>query len=352
MSGGVMERLQGWMTPERSIALQGLGTALSQLDAGVPVNLSHAHQALARREQNAQMRKTLQDSGLMQQFNPQQRQLLMSMEPAAAQKIIAQAMFGAQPQPTKGVTIGDRLVNPVTGELIADFSTPEPKQTVRIVSGDEAAKFGLPSDGRAFELTFDENMSLSNASAIGGGGTNVTVNNVPETGPIPAGQQLVTDPVTGDRSLQNIPGGPAEAAEATAEREKQVALDEAVAALDLIQSVKSDPALGSVTGNFQGRLPAGIPGITGGQSGANLEPKILQLQGKAFLQAFESLKGGGQITQIEGNKATDAIARLQRVQDEAEFILALTDLEEVIMAGIRRARGSAPSGSDPLGIRK
>ncbi len=37
-----------------------------------------------------------------------------------------------------------------------------------------------------------------------------------------------------------------------------------------------------------------------------------QVQGGAFLQAFESLKGGGQITQIEGEKATQAIVRAQQ----------------------------------------
>lgn len=200
-----MDRLANWMTPERSIALQGLGTMFSQLDAGQPVNLSGAHQALAIREQNKQQRQILQDSGIMQRFDPQQRALLMSMEPAAAQKIIAQTMFGNRPEPVKGVNINGRLVNPVTGALIADYSTPEPapkrptaegadgflyyldgdkervfpeiaeppKPTGYIVTGPQAEALGLDPEN-SYNVTVEDG-SIS-ASQIGGGGVNVENN--------------------------------------------------------------------------------------------------------------------------------------------------------------------------------
>lgn len=46
---------------------------------------------------------------------------------------------------------------------------------------------------------------------------------------------------------------------------------------------------------------------------------LAQLNGQAFLQAFNQLKGGGQITEVEGAKAQAAINRLQelKVSDEA-----------------------------------
>lgn len=75
-----------------------------------------------------------------------------------------------------------------------------------------------------------------------------------------------------------------------------------------------------------------------------------QIQGKAFLQAFESLKGGGQITEVEGRKATDAIARLDRSQSDAEYETALSELRDVmtkarnrINAGMRRSGGASGS---------
>lgn len=64
-----------------------------------------------------------------------------------------------------------------------------------------------------------------------------------------------------------------------------------------------------------------------------------QIKGKAFLQAFESLKGGGQITEVEGKKATDAIARLDRAQSDAEYAKALKDFRGVIAGAYKRATG-------------
>lgn len=66
-----------------------------------------------------------------------------------------------------------------------------------------------------------------------------------------------------------------------------------------------------------------------------------QLGGSAFLQAFDSLKGGGQITEVEGKKATDAIARLNRAQSDKEFEASLRDLREVIEKGRQRLGGTA-----------
>lgn len=71
-----------------------------------------------------------------------------------------------------------------------------------------------------------------------------------------------------------------------------------------------------------------------------------QLTGKAFLEAFESLKGGGQITEVEGKKATDAIARLDRKMSPEDYTTALRDLREVINKGVERSRiQTSPVGS-------
>lgn len=66
--------------------------------------------------------------------------------------------------------------------------------------------------------------------------------------------------------------------------------------------------------------------------------RVKQLQGKAFLEAFESLKGGGQITEIEGAKATQAIARLETAMSEQDYRDALNELKEVVVLGKERAR--------------
>lgn len=70
-----------------------------------------------------------------------------------------------------------------------------------------------------------------------------------------------------------------------------------------------------------------------------------QIQGKAFLEAFGTLKGGGQITEKEGEKATAAITRLsQRKMSPSAAKIAIRDLKEVVRAGVERARKRAPKG--------
>jgi hypothetical protein len=64
-----------------------------------------------------------------------------------------------------------------------------------------------------------------------------------------------------------------------------------------------------------------------------------KLIGGAFLQAFESLKGGGQITEIEGKKATDAITRINTPGlTETEYEMALNELRNVVVTGLERAK--------------
>jgi len=87
--------------------------------------------------------------------------------------------------------------------------------------------------------------------------------------------------------------------------------------------------------------------------------KVEQLQGGVFLQAFESLKGGGQITELEGKKAEQAMARLNTVQDPVAFREAVNELRIITENGIRRLKGETvpeytgpTQDQDPLGIRK
>lgn len=75
-----------------------------------------------------------------------------------------------------------------------------------------------------------------------------------------------------------------------------------------------------------------------------------QVQGKAFLQAFGSLKGGGQITEVEGKKATAAITRLSnRAQSEESARQAMNELKGIVRRGVGRARQQAKSSASGAG---
>lgn len=122
-------------------------------------------------------------------------------------------------------------------------------------------------------------------------------------------------------------------------------VDNATLALKTIDQIRNHPGKAYGVG-VTGVLP-GIPG-TSQRGFVNL---VEQAKGKTFLEAFNSLRGGGQITEAEGSKATQALARLDRAQTQEDFDAALSDLAEVINLGLSRAQKAA-SGETGKGPRK
>jgi hypothetical protein len=119
----------------------------------------------------------------------------------------------------------------------------------------------------------------------------------------------------------------------------------AATALKYIQDVLDDPNLENVTG-WQANLPTVF------SASHDTESRIAQLKGKAFLSAFESLKGGGAITEAEGSKATDALARLNNLKQSDEgFKQALQDFRNEVIGLVKiaeqRAGGSATTSDAP-----
>ena len=94
----------------------------------------------------------------------------------------------------------------------------------------------------------------------------------------------------------------------------------------------------------------GIPGVEQlipGTPAADFKARFDEIMGGAFLEAFETLKGGGAITETEGKKATAAKTRMNLAQSENEFLTAAREYKDIVKTGIERARkkaGEAPSG--------
>lgn len=88
-----------------------------------------------------------------------------------------------------------------------------------------------------------------------------------------------------------------------------------------------------------------------GSSEADFMALLNQASGGAFMEAYQTLKGGGQITEIEGKKATDAITRMGKSQSEAEFIEAAREFEGVLRQGLqnmKRRAGDKPGGTPKI----
>ena len=75
-----------------------------------------------------------------------------------------------------------------------------------------------------------------------------------------------------------------------------------------------------------------------GTSEADFDAMLEQVNGGAFLEAYERLKGTGQITEIEGKKATQAITRMQRSVSEAEFLQAAKEFRQSLESAMERTR--------------
>lgn len=121
---------------------------------------------------------------------------------------------------------------------------------------------------------------------------------------------------------------------ATAERGLRV-VDELVGSED--RKIKPHPGFRSIVG---GTLRPGARFVHGTPE-ADFQARLGEVTGGAFLQAFESLKGGGQITQIEGEKATQAINRMSIAQSEGEFVEAAREFQHILRKGLQRAKQKA-----------
>ena len=73
-----------------------------------------------------------------------------------------------------------------------------------------------------------------------------------------------------------------------------------------------------------------------------------QLEGKVFMQAYQTLKGGGQITEIEGRQAKQALARMNISLSEVEYKKALNEFLDAYRRGMEKMRRvSGRSGATP-----
>lgn len=145
-----------------------------------------------------------------------------------------------------------------------------------------------------------------------------------------------------------VPGAPMAKDVAGAENQKAVGKGQGEATVALpqiensanlmlgsIDDLLNDPYLDKMLGPINSRMP----NLTG--DAARVQSKMDQIQGQTFLQAYDTLRGGGQITEVEGAKAEKAKARLLAAQNPKDFREALTDLRDVVSNGLAASRKKA-----------
>jgi hypothetical protein len=130
-----------------------------------------------------------------------------------------------------------------------------------------------------------------------------------------------------------------------------------------IDALVNDPNLKDALG-FEGIVRGFASNVGLDPDVARVNEMIKQIRGDVFLQAFEKLKGGGQITELEGIKAEQAMARLGQMQSYEDYVNSLKELRFYVDLFSRRMQGENipdetiytpgqdPSGgsTDPLNI--
>ena len=108
--------------------------------------------------------------------------------------------------------------------------------------------------------------------------------------------------------------------------------------LDVVDQALNHPGREGVTG-MPNILTLG--GLVPGTDEANYRDVARQIKGQTFLSAFERIKGGGHITEIEGAKAAQAMARLDESQSDEEYANSLREFKYYVQKGMELAKKRA-----------
>jgi hypothetical protein len=281
----------------------------------------------------------------------------------------------AQQSPKKPVELsyGGKLINPDTGEVIANnersptdssANMPGSLQELAEINRDRASRGEPP-------MKPEEYLAQRRGSSADSQLYAQYIQGLPEgVAPLPMDKFLIQfrGGVSGSQTRSTKEAEINVEARADLPRVEQ----NAGQATQIIDQLLEHPGFAGIFGKSGMLQPQMVPGTDWSDANALLN----QVKGKTFLEAFQTLKGGGAITEIEGLKAEQAIARLDRAQSDEAARQALLELKEIARMGVDRARqragmGQAGNGqgqvdaqqppdntippvdmSDPLGLRK
>ena len=103
--------------------------------------------------------------------------------------------------------------------------------------------------------------------------------------------------------------------------------------LKAADDLASDPYLNKMLGTTGGRAPALTP------EARRVMTRIDYLLGQAFMAARDKLKGGGQITDYESDRAEAAMIRIKdRVQNPEDYRRAIQDFKDILQNALKRQK--------------
>jgi hypothetical protein len=110
-----------------------------------------------------------------------------------------------------------------------------------------------------------------------------------------------------------------------------------MAGVAAVDALMRSPDLGAITG-FKGTVNEFLAEYGAAPQYSNLMSYIDQLQGLNFLEAYQSLKGGGPITDIEGKQATAARTRINSALKGSpeDLMVALQEAKDLFQQALEK----------------
>lgn len=320
------------------------------------------------------------------------RQALMADRSAADSSAKWLAFAAAVGKPTKTGTIGEAASN--VAEAMGEFQKQkraDERQRLADMLGVDVKLYDILSDAETKQLGYEAALARASKRRTGFNpvtgelvfldtGEPVTPGAKPAQAGPPQAPPVVQVP-TGDGKTvpMMVTRGPQGRVEYTPIKPPELTLEEVATRAEQIAEAKKTgenraeakqrlPAAISATNNALGLIDTlvnhpGMPAVIGmpdpfkggfgfadvpGSPAAGFRTRLKQLEGGAFLEAFNTLRGGGQITEKEGEKATSALLRAQTAQSEDEFRVAMQDYKNVLLSGISRLRAQAAGSTVPI----
>lgn len=257
------------------------------------------------------------------------------ISPADAYKLFYQKKLDAEKPKNNFMSAGGSLYNTETGQWISP-----PQGAGNDAEYGLVPQYGVDAQGNPVILQLSKGGTAKTTQLPEG----VTLSKEPIK--IDAGTEFVLlDPIT-RQPVGRVPKDVAGAANQKAVGEGQGAATVALpGAMQLatqidqqINDLKKDPYLPSMVGSVpytggmiqRDDLPDRSP------ESQRVRSKIDQLKGGSFLQARSILKGGGAITDFEGQKADNAYNRMNTAQSLEDFNKALDDFNDAVKAGVAK----------------
>ena len=162
-------------------------------------------------------------------------------------------------------------------------------------------------------------------------GTNLTIdasgNVVPMGGTVEATGKLAAGKAAGQETGK---------AQGAAQAGLGTVLDSANLITNQVDKMLNHPGMSKALGMIDSNTP-----IMKSTDAAGFKALLDQVNSGAFLDAFEKLRGGGAITEIEGQKATEARSRMSLALNDKEFKDAAKDYLDIVKIGVARAKHKA-----------